>query len=203
MYSYISGNLVLKKSELAVVDCNGIGYEIHIPVSTFEKLPALNSQIKLHIHYSFNESDGTKLFGFYTELERTLFRLLISISKIGPKIALAVLSGLPAKDFIRGVMQEDVVLLSTIPGIGKKSAERLIIELKDKMSPLVGCDDLSEDDMQSSASTKETESALLALGYKQIEIRNAINTLLKTETFNSSEDLIKAVIKSLYNKRNI
>ena len=106
MYSYISGNLVLKKSELAVVDCNGIGYEIHIPVSTFEKLPALNSQLTLPIHYSFNESDGTKLFGFYTELERTLFRLLISISKSGPKIALAFLAGLPAKYFI-GVIKDD------------------------------------------------------------------------------------------------
>lgn len=202
MFSYIKGILTEKSAAIAVVECMGVGYEVHIPLSTFEKLPLEGNETKLHIHYSFNETDGAKLFGFSSRLEKKMFKLLISISKIGPKIGLAILSGLPPQDFIRAVLQEDIYVLSTIPGIGKKSAERLVIELKDKVPDLLGAGDLDEISQGVGTSAKEAEIALLSLGYKHMEIRKAINSLLKDNAFNSSEELIKATIKSLYNKRN-
>lgn len=202
MFSYLKGILTEKKSAIAVIECMGVGYEIHIPLSTFEKLPLEGNKAKLYIYYSFNETDGAKLFGFSSRLEKKMFKLLISISKIGPKIGLAILSGLPTQDFIRAILQEDIYVLSTIPGIGKKSAERLVIELKDKVPDLLEAGDVEGISQELGTSAKDAETALLSLGYKHMEIRKAINSLLKDKSFNSSEELIKATIKSLYNKRS-
>jgi len=202
MYSYLEGRIAAKSPVLVTLDCQGIGYEINIPLSTFDQIQEIGTKTKLYIHYSFNDQDGAKLYGFFTELEKKLFRLLISVSKIGPKLALATLSGLPAKELIPAIQSENSGLISTIPGIGKKSAERLIIELKDKVLDL-GCDVSLSLDTASNDIIQEAESALVTLGYKQFEIRKVINKLVKDQTFSSSEEIVKAVIKSLYRKRNI
>ena len=123
MISYLKGLLSRKEPVIAIIDCQGVGYEVNIPLSTFDKLPEIGNEVKLLVHYSFNEVDGTRLFGFITSEEKELFRHLIAISKIGPKLALSILSGLSVEDLIHAIQMGDVSLLATIPGIGKKSAE--------------------------------------------------------------------------------
>jgi Holliday junction DNA helicase RuvA len=202
MYSYLEGKISEKSPVLMTLDCNGIGFEINIPLSTFDQLKEVGEITRLYIHYSFNEQDGTKLYGFLTKLEKQLFRLLISVSKIGPKLGLGILSGLPAKDLISAIVSENSGLIATIPGIGKKTAERLIIELKDKVTILGGKPE-NIYKVSNSDFIQEAESALITLGYKQFEIRKMIAGLVKENEFNSSEEVVKAVIKSLYRKRNI
>jgi len=201
MYSYLEGLLAVKSPILVTLDCNGVGYEVNIPLSTFDQLPEKGIKTRLYIHYSFTELDGAKLFGFSSLLEKQLFRLLISVSKIGPKLALATLSGLPVKDLISAIQSENSGLIATIPGIGKKTAERLIIELRDKMFDLDG-GEVSAGRTGSSDLIQEAESALVTLGYKQFEIRKSIASLVKDGDFSSSEEIVKAVIRALYTKRN-
>jgi len=203
MYSYLQGILSEKYPTIIVVDCNGVGYELFVPLSTYDKLPELGEELKLLVHYSFNESDGVRLFGFYSEDEKKLFRQLINISKVGPKLALSVLSGLSVSDLIGAVQTGDVSLISSIHGIGKKSAERLIIELKDKVSEITllpGDSDYSSSEAQI---IQDAETALLTLGYKRYDIRKIISKLSKENDFSTSEEITKAAIKALYNKRNI
>ena len=202
MIAYLQGILQKKEPVTIVIDCAGVGYEVNIPLSTYDKLPEMGKQAKVHIHYSFNEIDGVRLFGFFTKEKKNLFRNLISISKIGPKLALAILSGLPVNDLIRAVQAGDVGLIATIPGIGKKSAERLIIELKDKVGSIASQNILLSGDYPKDI-FMEAESALVTLGYKQFEVRKAINGLIKDNKFSTSEEVVKATIRALYKKRNI
>ncbi len=203
MIAYLQGTLSAKTPVMTNVDCSGVGYEVHIPLSTFDLLPHIGESVKLYVHYSFNEIDGVRLFGFYTIEEKELFRNLISVSKVGPKIALAVLSSLSVQDFLLAITASDVRLLSTISGIGKKSAERLIIELKDKIGQIVSTKFLKDSTASGKSFIYEAESALLTLGYKIYDIRKAFKVLLKEEEYTSSEELIKAAIKLLYSKKNI
>ncbi len=203
MYSYLKGVLSEKELTAIVVDCNGVGYELFIPLSTYDKLPEIGKEVKILIHYSFNESDGVRLFGFYSTEEKSLFRQLINISKVGPKLALSVLSGLSIADLIRAVQTGDVNLITTIHGIGKKSAERLIIELKDKVGDITSIS-LGRD--YSGADTEliqDAETALLTLGYKRYDIRKIISKLMQEKDFLTSEEITKAAIQALYKKRNI
>jgi len=203
MYSYLKGVLSEKCLTTIVVDCNGVGYEIFVPLSTYDKLPEIEKEVKILVHYSFNESDGVRLFGFYTDEEKLLFRQLINISKVGPKLALSVLSGLSVADLIRAVQISDVGLISSIHGIGKKSAERLIIELKDKVGDISS---ISIDRDYPGADTEiiqDAETALLTLGYKRYDIRKVISKLIIENDFSTSEEITKAAIKALYRKRNI
>jgi Holliday junction DNA helicase RuvA len=200
MFAYISGKLINKTPIQAVIDANGIGYEIHIPLKTFDKLPEKGEKTSLFIYFSFTESEGIRLFGFASSEEKELFKILISVSKIGPKIALSVLSSVSVNDFISAIHFNDLKLIASVPGLGKKTAERLVIELKDKVGKIdtLKLPSLSDD----RAFVFEAESALTTLGYKPVNIRAAMNELLKKQTFHSSEELIKAVIKYLYNQSN-
>lgn len=200
MIAYLNGILQKKEPVQAIIECGGVGYEVHIPLSTFDKLPEQGKTVQLHIHYAFNEIDGVRLFGFYSSEEKDLFRLLINISKIGPKLALAVLSGLPLSDFIRAVQMSDVNHISTIPGIGKKSAERLIIELKDKVGNLGSKGFLTNIDKGKADLIREAETALITLGYRQADVRKTINKLLQKNEFTTSQEIVKATIKALYQK---
>ncbi len=202
MYTYLEGKIAAKSPVLMTLDCNGIGFEVNIPLSTFDLLKPVGEVTRLYIHYSFNEQDGVKLYGFLTELEKRMFRLLISVSKIGPKLGLATLSGLPTKDLVEAIQSENSGLIATIPGIGKKTAERLIIELKDKVTDLSSSGG-SVYKTSGSDFIQEAESALITLGYKQYEVRKVLAGLVKETTFSSSEEVVKAVIKALYRKRNI
>ncbi len=201
MIAYLKGTLTYKEPVSAVIDCNGVGYEVNIPMSTYDKLPALNESTKIYIYYTFNDNDGARLYGFYTPNEKELFIQLIAISKIGPKIALSILSGLSTEDLIEALQVGDVDLLSTIHGIGKKSAERLIIELKDKVGNIQIDKSKSKISSEKSNLMTEAESALITLGYKRYEVKKILSKLLKESDFNNAEKLIKAAIKSLYKKR--
>ena len=164
MYSYLKGELSEKYPTTIVVDCNGVGYDLFIPLSTYDKLPEIGKEVKILVHYSFNESDGVRLFGFYADEEKSLFRQLINISKVGPKLALSVLSGLSVSDLIRAVQIGDVDLITTIHGIGKKSAERLVIELKDKVGDITTISSVSDYPGTDSEIIQDAETALLTLG---------------------------------------
>ena len=122
MFSYLRGILKRKNPVSAIIDCHGVGYEVFIPLSTFDKLPETGKEVEMEIHFSFSENDGIRLFGFFTQEEKELFQQLISVSKIGPKIALSILSGMSVREFVQAVLSENVSLISTIPGLGKKSA---------------------------------------------------------------------------------
>ncbi|MBN1949115.1 MAG: Holliday junction branch migration protein RuvA [Candidatus Cloacimonetes bacterium] len=202
MFAYLEGILTRKNPVNVVLDCQGVGYEMAIPLSTHDHLPETGVKVKLYIHYSFNPNDGARLFGFYTELEKNLFRLLISISKIGPKIALAILSGLAADDLISAIQQGNAGLIATIPGIGKKSAERLIIELQDKVTGLSPQEAYSTARTGSSSIIVEAESALLTLGYKTADFKSVLHQLLRDRTFSNAEEVVKAVIQTLYRQRS-
>ena len=199
MFSYISGLLTIKTPVQVTLDVQGVGYEIFIPLKTFDRLPGINEKATLHIHFSFSETEGIRLFGFHSVEEKELFRALISISKIGPKTAISILSTLSVRELIEAVQMGDVALISTVPGLGKKSSERLIIELKDKVGSLN--QENVADIIGTNSITLEAESALLTLGYNLLTIRKAIKSIMKEDSFDSSEAITKAVIKHLYKRK--
>lgn len=173
MIGRITGLLLEKHPPLVLVDVQGTGYEIDVPMSTFCKLPDIGNKITLHTHYWVRE-DAHLLFGFMTEQERTLFRQLTKISGIGARTGLAILSGLSVTDLHQAVVSQESIRLTRIPGIGKKTAERLLLELRDKINPESV---LSEVETVTSGVDKDILSALLALGYNGREADRALAQL--------------------------
>jgi Holliday junction DNA helicase RuvA len=163
MIGYIEGILKDKKPPMALVDVQGIGYELLCSMTTIYALPETNSPVKLLTHFVVRE-DAQLLYGFNSILERELFRVLIKVNGVGPKLALAVLSGMTPENFIATVNQQDLLRLTKVPGIGKKTAERLIVEIKDKLTSF-DCNLTST----SSSAEDDAISALIALGYKAKE----------------------------------
>ena len=198
MYQYLSGRLMEKSAVSAVIDVNGIGYQIHIPVSTFAALPEVGQTVKILIHFIVRE-DIQALFGFLTDEEREMFRHLISISGIGPKSAVTVLSGIPLPELKRAIVAGDLAVLTGISGIGRKTGERIIIELREKIliedrrSPSIAAGKnisqgpLMEDSLQ----------ALIELGYRKQNAQDAIQKALKNLDKNglSVADLVRASLK--------
>lgn len=179
MIDYLKGILVKSAPDYAVVEVNGIGYRLLIPVSTFEKLPAPGPEITILTHLYVREAEQT-LYGFTTEEEKGLFLMLLGVSRIGPKVALGVLGGLPVSVFNSAVASGNVDLLSAIHGIGKKTAERLILELKDKITLLPRLrEDAGKIDLDE-AEEKVTDvmRALLSLGYRQMVAHKALTRAL-------------------------
>jgi len=133
MIGRLSGQLIEKQAPFLLIDVNGVAYEVQAPMTSFYPLPDIGGDVVLHTHLSISEN-AHQLFGFYSLEERTLFRTLIKVSGVGPKMALAILSGMAANDFVKCVKNDDVAALVKVPGVGKKTAERLIIEVKDRLS---------------------------------------------------------------------
>lgn len=173
MIGRITGALLEKHPPLVLVDVNGIGYEIDVPMSTFCKLPDIGEKVTLHTHFWVRE-EAHLLFGFMTEQERVLFRQLTKISGIGARTGLAILSGMSVADLHQAVVAQDSMRLTKVPGIGKKTAERLLLELRDRISPLSV---LSETGGTMSVVDKDVLSALLALGYNDREANRALEQL--------------------------
>ncbi|MXS80941.1 Holliday junction DNA helicase subunit RuvA [Nitrosomonas eutropha] len=173
MIGRITGLLLEKHPPLVLVDVQGTGYEIDVPMSTFCKLPDIGKKVTLHTHFWVRE-DVHLLFGFMTEQERALFRQLTKISGIGARTGLAILSGLSVTDLHQAVVSQDSIRLTKIPGIGKKTAERLLLELRDKIDPVAI---LSETGPTASNVDKDILSALLALGYNGREVNRALEQL--------------------------
>ena len=134
MIEYLRGILLVKEPDHVVVDAGGVGYGVDVPRSTSSVLPEAGGEVALHIHFHFNEQ-AMRLFGFFTPQERDIFEVFISISGIGPKTALGILSSIDAADFAQAILREDYTKLTKLPGVGKKTAERLVVELRDKILP--------------------------------------------------------------------
>ena len=171
MIGRLRGTLLAKQPPALVVDVNGVGYELEAPMSTFFDLPETGREVALFTHYAVKE-DTAVLYGFLREAERTLFRALQKVSGIGAKISLAVLSGVSTDEFARLIQQGDVAALTRIPGIGKKTAERMLVELRDRVN------DLGPSATSSGAVPKdpvaEATVALQALGYKPAEVTRLV-----------------------------
>ncbi len=177
MIGRIKGILLEKQANQILVDVNGLAYEIEVPMSTLYQLPETGRELILHTHLVVRE-DAQLLYGFYESHERVLFRLLIKINGVGPKMALGILSGLNIQELANCVRRDDVNALVRLPGVGKKTAERLIVELRDKLK------DWYQDEAETSQPTasgivndayREAEAALIALGYKPQEAGRAIS----------------------------
>ncbi|WP_196141024.1 Holliday junction branch migration protein RuvA [Aliikangiella sp. G2MR2-5] len=181
MIGRLSGTLLEKQPPFILVDCNGVGYECQAPMNTIYNLPEAGQKVVLHTHLSVSENAHT-LFAFYSLEERKLFRELIKVNGVGPKLALAILSAMSAVEFVQNVHHGEATTLVKIPGVGKKTAERLIIEMKDRLkdwqveSPkAVGETVLTDSPLGASDNVKEAISALVALGYKPAQASKAIS----------------------------
>jgi Holliday junction DNA helicase RuvA len=191
MIGSLRGKLTFKQAPLVVIECQGVGYEVETPMSTFLDLPAAGEELFLHTHLLVRE-DAQMLYGFGSEDERSLFRSLLKISGVGAKMGLAILSTMSVGDFQRCVEYEDAATLVKIPGVGKKTAERLIIEMRDKIEKTMGAPDASRVTVAASPRS-EAVDALLALGYKAGEVNKLIASL--DTDGQSAEDIIRQALK--------
>ena len=203
MIGRLKGTLLEKQPPLLLLDVNGVGYEVQAPMTTFYKLPILGETAILHIHFSVSEN-AQQLFGFCDKQERELFRTLIKVSGVGPKMAVAILSGMEAEIFVRCVMEDNLAALVKVPGVGKKTAERLIIELRDKLKnwqlqtqPLTEMEAATPQAHNVANILDEAESALISLGYKPAEASRVVAKALKANDVNSSEELIRVSLRSM------
>lgn len=202
MIGRIKGILLEKKAPDLLVDVNGVGYELQAPMSTFYQLPAPGQGVVLHTHLVVRE-DAQLLYAFHDEEERLLFRSLIKISGIGPKVALAILSGVTADAFVRLVRNNDVAALTKIPGIGKKTAERLLVDMRDRLAgwqtsgAAQPVSDATAAHADSSVSA-DAETALISLGYKPADAaRMVVRTLRDNPELARSEDIIRLALKGM------
>ena len=203
MIGRLKGIVLEKKAPDLLLDVNGVGYELQAPMSTFYQLPATGQGVLLHTHLVVRE-DAHLLFGFFEQQERALFRALIKVSGVGPKVALAILSGVTADEFVRLVRQDDDTALTRIPGIGKKTAERLLLEMRDRLkdwqSP-AGAAELADAPQPAGgaqAVSGDAETALIALGYKPAEAaRMIVRTLKDNPTLERSEEIIRLALKGM------
>jgi holliday junction DNA helicase RuvA len=200
MIYYITGTLKEKQPTTVVLEVQGTGLELRIPLSTYEKLPDKDKSCTLftHLYLSLNQ-DEIRLYGFSTLAEKAVFVRLISISGIGPKIALSIISSMSITMFIKAIQSGEEGLLAKVPGIGKKTAQRLIIELKDDVLQFAELLD-SRERSTLDISFAEVEKALLALGYPARDIHRALPGLTNEEKELPVEQQIKIVIKHIYQK---
>lgn len=199
MFEYLKGQMVSSAPDRVVVEVNGVGYLLVVPLSTFEHLPSPGDELTILTHHYVREDEET-LYGFATEEERDLFRMLLGVSKIGPKVALGVLGGIPAAAFGGAIASGDTDLLSSVPGIGKKTAQRLILELKDKIDLLPR---LRQEAGRSRLEGGEAKAAdvlraLQSLGYRPAPARKALaRALAAADPDWPVERLLKETLKSL------
>ena len=194
MIGSLNGLIISKKPSEVLLEVNGIGYEVHVPLSTSFKLPSVDQTVQLLTHLLVREDQHT-LYGFITEDERKLFRALIKISGVGAKLALTILSGINVEGFIRSVQMQDVDTLIHLPGIGKKTAERLLVEMKDKVGQM---GDIAQNDAIESKDLriiKEAHNALTSLGYKSVEARKILDGIDSNGL--TVEALLKQALQSL------
>ena len=198
MIGRLQGKLVSKAAPQLLIDCHGVGYEVEAPMTTIWALPELNADVTLLTHLIVRD-DAHLLFGFATEAERTLFRSLLKVSGIGAKVALAILSGIETDEFIRCVNAGDSTRLTALPGIGKKTAERLVVEMRDRVAdlPSQSIPGVSGAPTRSAAADPASDaiSGLIALGYKPAEASKLVHAL--DAEGKSSEDLIREALKNL------
>jgi Holliday junction DNA helicase RuvA len=202
MIGRIKGIIIDKQAPVLLVEVNGVGYEVEAPMTTFYRIPELGKEVTLHTHFVVRE-DAQLLYGFYEKDERELFRLLIKVNGVGPKMALAILSGMEGAEFVRCVQDHDTNTLVKLPGVGKKTAERLVIEMQDRVKAFSQWGSQPKltpvSNTQRSARTEinDAESALISLGYKPQEAAKSI-AALDTDGL-KSEEIIRQALKNMVN----
>jgi len=208
MIGRLTGKLLEKQAPFLLVDVQGVAYEVQAPMTTFYQLGSLGDEVVLHTHFAVSET-SQQLFGFARLSDRTLFRTLIKVNGVGPKMAISILSGMEAETIARCVMEDNTAALVKVPGVGKKTAERLIIELRDKVSEwqstgagLSEMEAASQPVSQAPSSKDkmaEAESALISLGYKPAEASKAISRVMKQlgDEAGSSEELIRMALRGM------
>jgi Holliday junction DNA helicase RuvA len=191
MIGSLRGRLIFKQAPQIVIECQGVGYEVETPMSTFLDLPATGQDLFIYTHHLVRE-DAQTLYGFTSEKERELFQALLKISGVGAKMGLAILSAMGVADFQRCVEYEDAAMLVKIPGVGKKTAERLIIEMRDKVAKLSSASGTARVAVDASPRS-EAVDALISLGYKPKEVNKLIGDMDVEKC--SAEDIIRLALK--------
>lgn len=194
MIAYLKGTVHRKETSRLILDVHDVGYEVEISTQTLEQIPAAGKEVTLLIHHHITDSDQ-RLFGFISSDEKALFELLITVKGVGPKLGLTILSGLPASEITRAILQSDRSALSRISGIGKKTAERMILELKDKISEFTGEEAVSGETAGLSGKRQEAVSALESLGFRKQDAEKAVSAAAKGEDDGSTvQDLVKKAL---------
>ncbi len=193
MISYLRGKLTTNQPPLLVIDVNGIGYEVEAPLSTCLALPQVGTEIHLITHLIVREDQHT-LYGFASESERQLFRDLLRVNRVGAKLALGILSGMNVNTFIACVQNEDAGMLSKLPGVGRKTAERLIMDMRDKIDAQAQVISVTRVDGGRTEPRHEAFTALTALGYKPIEARKMLDQV--DAELSNTEDILRSVLRS-------
>lgn len=199
MIAHLTGRLLQKSTQALIVDAGGIGYEVVVPLSTFYALPEAEEHVKLHI-YTHVREDAILLFGFSTQLEKKLFLMLISVSGIGPKLAVNILSGIGPGELLEAMALGDAFRLQSIPGVGKKTAERLVLELKDRALKSLGDMEMPHApvaDERERAILDDALSALANLGYQVRSAKNALEKVRLGQKHVTLETLIKEALRIL------
>ncbi len=197
MIGFLRGRIADKQPNKLIVDVQGVGYEVTVPLSTFYDAGEQDAEITLRI-YTHVREDALQLYGFLTELERQLFERLIGISGIGPKLAIAVLSGIDPRDLLTSVQRGDVARLTAIPGVGKKTSERIVLELRDRLSQLPAS--VATDAAPGNADDRvrsDLLSALQNLGYHRPQAEKAVDATLQTMSNPTFEPALKAALREL------
>ena len=194
MIAHLRGKLLAKHPNQAIVETSGVGYDVTISVSTFSDLPALGTEVALHIHTHVRE-DQLALYGFLRPSEKLLFEKLLTVSGIGPKLAITILSGMPADEMVGAIRGNDVARLTRIPGIGKKTAERMVLELRDKLPEA----NSSAAPAAAAMSTTEEDvlSALMNLGYQRASAEKALAAVANESGAKSFDSLFRSALGRL------
>jgi len=204
MIAYLTGTLLSKQATAVIIDVSGVGYEVSIPISTFYELEELGSRVQLRI-YTHVREDALQLYGFKTARERELFMRLISVSGIGPKLGITLLSGMSAEEMIGAIRNNNLARLTLIPGVGRKTAERLVVELRDKIGTLVGTESTDESGVPAGPSGVMVEdavhadalSALVNLGYQRTAAEKAITFALNEGGEITVESILRRSLRRL------
>jgi len=201
MIGRIRGSLAHKQPPFILVEVGGVGYEIQVPMTTLFQLPEIGAQVSLVTHFVVRE-DAQLLYGFIDERDRTLFRQLIKVNGVGPKLAITILSGMDANSFVRCIQRDDISSLTALPGVGKKTAERLLVEMRDKLKDWLAQADEQGSGQGGSAAAQlnndnvaDAEGALIALGYKPVQASKMV-AAVNDESITDSEELIRLALKS-------
>jgi holliday junction DNA helicase RuvA len=199
MIGHLRGQLLVKKPNLVILDVHGVGYDVHIPLTSFYELPSEGSEVALKIHTHVRE-DALTLFGFHSQREKDLFLKLISISGIGPKLAISILSGAQVEELAQAIADGNLARLTAVPGVGRKTAERLVLELKNQITPFLVSDQVvsSRDVAKLSALEEDILSALVNLGYPRISAEKALSAVLRAaECERTFEEVMRSTLRRL------
>ena len=194
MIAHLRGRVLRKSPQEVVVDVGGVGYRVAIPVSTFYRVGDEGDELSLRIHTQVRE-DTLALFGFLTAGEQEVFERLISVAGVGPKLAVSILSGIEVGDFVAALRGNDLARLTRIPGVGKKTAERLVLELKDKLPAIVAGEPVAAEPAAEASPKDDLLSALGNLGYSRPEVERAVDRAVKADPDGRFEDLLRRALQ--------